>query len=27
MPEVVKFYRMSGEIDHLLKIVARDIRL
>lgn len=25
MPEVVEFYRMSGEIDYLLKIVARDI--
>ena len=24
-PEVVEFYRMSGEIDYLLKIVARDI--
>ena len=23
--EVVEFYRMSGEIDYLLKIVARDI--
>jgi Lrp/AsnC family transcriptional regulator len=25
MPEVVEFYRMSGEIDYLLKVVARDI--
>ena len=25
IPEVVEFYRMSGEIDYLLKIVARDI--
>jgi len=25
LPEVVEFYRMSGEIDYLLKIVARDI--
>ncbi|WP_375249841.1 Lrp/AsnC family transcriptional regulator [Sphingomonas sp.] len=25
MPEVVEVYRMSGEIDYLLKIVARDI--
>lgn len=25
VPEVVEFYRMSGEIDYLLKIVARDI--
>ncbi len=25
MPEVVEFYRMSGDIDYLLKIVARDI--
>ncbi|MCW6533137.1 MULTISPECIES: Lrp/AsnC family transcriptional regulator [Sphingomonas] len=24
-PEVVEFYRMSGEIDYLLKVVARDI--
>ena len=26
IPEVVEFYRMSGEIDYLLKVVARDIR-
>ncbi len=25
LPEVVEFYRMSGEIDYLLKIVVRDI--
>lgn len=25
IPEVVEFFRMSGEIDYLLKIVARDI--
>ncbi|MBO9713731.1 MAG: Lrp/AsnC family transcriptional regulator [Sphingomonas sp.] len=25
MPEVVEFYRMSGDIDYLLKVVARDI--
>lgn len=25
IPEVVEFYRMSGEIDYLLKVVARDI--
>lgn len=25
LPEVVEFYRMSGEIDYLLKIVAKDI--
>ena len=25
IPEVVEFYRMSGEIDYLLKIMARDI--
>lgn len=25
MPEVVEFYRMSGETDYMLKIVARDI--
>jgi len=25
IPEVVEFYRMSGDIDYLLKIVARDI--
>ena len=24
-PVVVEFYRMSGEIDYLLKVVARDI--
>lgn len=24
-PEVVEFYRMSGDVDYLLKIVARDI--
>jgi len=26
MPEVLEFYRMSGEVDYLLKIVARDIK-
>ncbi len=25
IPEVLEFYRMSGEIDYLLKVVARDI--
>lgn len=25
IPEVVEFYRMSGDIDYMLKIVARDI--
>ncbi|MEE2917122.1 Lrp/AsnC family transcriptional regulator [Sphingomonas ginsenosidimutans] len=25
IPEVVEFYRMSGDVDYLLKIVARDI--
>ncbi len=25
VPEVVEFYRMSGEIDYLLKIVCKDI--
>ncbi|MFA5521809.1 MAG: Lrp/AsnC family transcriptional regulator [Castellaniella sp.] len=25
IPEVVEFYRMSGEIDYLLKVVAPDI--
>ena len=25
IPEVVEFYRMSGETDYLLKIVAQDI--
>ena len=25
LPEVVEFYRMSGEIDYLLKVVVRDI--
>ncbi|WP_091143870.1 Lrp/AsnC family transcriptional regulator [Novosphingobium sp. CF614] len=25
IPEVVEFYRMSGEIDYLLKVVVRDI--
>lgn len=26
IPEVMEFYRMSGEIDYLLKIVVPDIR-
>ena len=26
IPEVVEFYRMSGEMDYLLKIVVRDIQ-
>ena len=26
MPEVLEFYRMSGDVDYLLKIVARDIK-
>jgi len=25
IPEVVEFYRMSGDVDYMLKIVARDI--
>ena len=25
MPEVVEFYRMSGDIDYLLRVVVRDI--
>ena len=25
IPEVVEFYRMSGDIDYLLKVVAKDI--
>lgn len=25
LPEVVEFYRMSGEIDYLLKVVVRDV--
>lgn len=25
LPEVVEFYRMSGEIDYLLKVVCADI--
>ncbi|MBB6123699.1 Lrp/AsnC family transcriptional regulator [Sphingobium subterraneum] len=25
IPEVVEFYRMSGDVDYLLKVVARDI--
>ena len=25
MPEVVEFYRMSGEIDYLLRVVVPDI--
>ena len=25
IPEVVEFYRMSGEVDYLLKVVVRDI--
>ena len=25
IPEVVEFYRMSGDVDYLLKIVAKDI--
>ena len=25
IPEVLEFYRMSGEIDYLLKVVTRDI--
>lgn len=26
MPEVVEFYRLSGETDYLLKVVVRDIQ-
>jgi Lrp/AsnC family transcriptional regulator len=25
LPEVVEFYRMSGDVDYLLKVVVRDI--
>jgi Lrp/AsnC family transcriptional regulator len=25
IPEVVEFYRMSGEIDYLMKVIVRDI--
>nr|WP_295105710.1 Lrp/AsnC family transcriptional regulator [uncultured Caulobacter sp.] len=25
LPEVVEFYRMSGEVDYLLKVLVRDI--
>jgi Lrp/AsnC family transcriptional regulator len=25
MPEVIEFYRMSGEIDYLLRVVVPDI--
>ena len=25
IPEVIEFYRMSGDIDYMLRIVARDI--
>ena len=25
-PEVMEFYRMSGDIDYMAKIVARDIK-
>ena len=25
IPEVVEFYRMSGDVDYLLKVVVRDI--
>jgi len=25
MPEIVEFYRMSGDVDYLLKVVAPDI--
>lgn len=25
MPEVVEFYRMSGDVDYMLKIVCKDI--
>ena len=25
MPEVVEFYRMSGEVDYLLKVLVKDI--
>jgi Lrp/AsnC family transcriptional regulator len=26
MPEVVEFYRLSGEVDYLLKVVVHDIQ-
>ena len=26
MPEVLEFYRTSGDVDYMLKIVARDIK-
>ena len=25
IPEVIEFYRMSGDVDYILKVVARDI--
>lgn len=25
LPEVIEFYRMSGEVDYLLKVVVKDI--
>ena len=25
LPEVIEFYRMSGDVDYLLKVVVRDI--
>ena len=26
LPEIVEFYRMSGEVDYLLKVMVRDMR-
>ena len=26
MPEVVEFYRLSGEVDYMLKLLVRDVR-
>ncbi len=26
IPEIVEFYRMSGEVDYLLKVVVSDIQ-
>ena len=25
MPEVMEFYRMAGDVDYMLRVVARDI--
>ncbi len=26
MPEVLEFYRMAGDVDYMLKVVARDVK-